>query len=51
MKPGQCLIGTNSNTKIPIAKSCLTLSTPWTAACQASLSFTVIPELAQTHVH
>ena len=26
-------------------------ATPWTAACQASLSFTILPELAQTHVH
>ena len=26
-------------------------STPWTAARQASLSFTIFPELAQTHVY
>ena len=26
-------------------------TTPWTAACQASLSFTIFLELAQTHVH
>ena len=26
-------------------------ATPWTAACQASLSITNFPELAQTHVH
>ena len=25
----------------PIAKSCLTLATPWTIACQVSLSFTI----------
>ena len=25
--------------------------TPWTVACQASLSFVKLPELAQTHVH
>ena len=26
-------------------------ATAWPAACQAALSFTVSPELAQTHVH
>ena len=26
-------------------------ATLWTAACQASLSFNHLPELAQTHVH
>ena len=26
-------------------------ATPWTAARQASLSITQLPELAQTHVH
>ena len=26
-------------------------ATPWTAACQASLSHHQFPELAQTHVH
>ena len=26
-------------------------ATPWTAACRAPLSFTIPPELAQTHVH
>ena len=26
-------------------------ATPWTAAHQASLSFTIFPELSQTHVH
>ena len=26
-------------------------ATLWTEACQASLSFTHLPELAQTHVH
>ena len=32
--------------------SCVQLfAAPWTAACQASLSFTVSQELAQTHVH
>ena len=25
--------------------------TPWTAACQASLSITKLPDLTQTHVH
>ena len=33
-----------------VAQSCLTLCDPMTAACQASLSFT-ISEFAQTHVH
>ena len=33
-----------------VAKSCPTL-TSWTAACQASLSFTCFAELAQTHIH
>ena len=32
--------------------SCVQLfATPWTAACQASLSITKLWELAQTHVH
>ena len=31
--------------------SCVWLfAIPWAAACQASLSFTILPELAQTHV-
>ena len=30
----------NSNQFISVAQSCLTLATPWTAACQASMSIT-----------
>ena len=41
----------SSVTKVcSVAKSCLTFVTPWTAACQTSLSFTVLG-VAQTHVH
>ena len=35
---------------VQLGKSRLTLSTLWTAACQASLSFT-ISQFAQIHVH
>ena len=34
----------------PAAKACPT-PTSWTAACQASLSFTYSTEFAQTHIH
>ena len=34
-----------SRSRVPL------FETPWTAACQASLSFTNLPGFAQTHVH
>ena len=34
-----------------VAQLCRLLATPWTAACQASLSITNLRELTQTHVH
>ena len=32
-------------------KPCCSVTWSWTAACQASLSLTSLPEFAQTHVH
>ena len=34
-----------------VTQLCLSLVTPWTIACQTSLSFTIFREFAQTHVH